>query len=167
MKTRILLPALFLSVFMLVNCSDNSVVEPTTSLSKPYYTSHKDVISICYPLNDPYSGACNISGSATYYHEILSVPPEKDDQFKILVGIEMNSEIFDMLGMMHPAWSISGFSEDIIYVRENGVVLLQKEYQICNRPDINLVVDYLISTKGICVSEISIQQFTSTLEVSE
>ena len=75
---------------------------------------------------------------------------------EVAIRIYINSELNDMLGMMHLEWRIEGRSDDIVYVSEDGIVLLEKCYPITNRSDVVLLVRYLVTTNGIGISALSL-----------
>ncbi len=68
----------------------------------------------------------------------------------------MNTEICDMLGMMHASWTIAQTSVDTVNVNETDTAILEKFYPISNRPDILLNVKYYITTNRIGIVEASI-----------
>lgn len=155
---------LYLECFLLSGCTENNISEPELNQNKPHLSTIKENIPFCCPVSDPLSGACNVIGNVTYLHQILSGPGNERGVYVIQINLEMNSEICDLFGMMHPAWSISGNSEDIVYVSEEGIEILEKTYQICNRTDILLLVKYLITTEGIGIAEISIEELFSSVD---
>jgi len=75
---------------------------------------------------------------------------------EIAINIYINSELNDMLGMMHLEWRVEGRSDDIVYVSEDGIVLIEKCYSITNRNDVVLLVRYLVTTDGIGISGINL-----------
>ena len=136
-------------------CSENPVTDPGLSLDKQT-GSHKGIINICCLLTDPLSGTCNLGGNIMYYHEIIPAPENIDDLFTIRVSLEVDCEMCDKLGMMHPKWSITQSSVDIVIISEEGIVILEKNYPVCNRIDIMLNVKYLITTEGVGIADLSI-----------
>jgi hypothetical protein len=56
--------------------------------------------------------------------------------------------------MMHLEWRIQGRSNDIVYVSEDGILLIEKCYTITNRSDVVLLVKYLVTTNGIGISSV-------------
>jgi hypothetical protein len=154
MKKCIVIFVLSLLIF-LPGCSDPSLTDPGLTLEKPAFP-HKGIINVCCPLIDPLSGACNLNGKVMYYHEIISSPNCVEGLYTVYVWLEMDTEICDMLGMMHPAWTITESSTDTVIVNEEGIVILEKNYPVCNRVDIILNVKYLITTCGVGIVETSI-----------
>ncbi|HSL90965.1 MAG TPA: hypothetical protein VK870_16815 [Ignavibacteriaceae bacterium] len=159
-----------LSLFIILpGCTDPIITEPLLNIEKPAFP-HKGIIDVCCPLNDPLSGACNLVGTVMYYHEIISTPQFSEGLYIVKVSLEMDTEICDMLGMMHPPWTITESSMDTIIVNEEGIVILEKNYPVCNRVDIILKAKYLITTEGVGIAEISIHPvnlFTFSLNVDK
>ena len=73
---------------------------------------------------------------------------------EISIHIVMDSELDDKFGMMHLEWRIQGRSDDIVYVSEDGILLIEKCYTITNRSDVVLLVKYLVTTNGIGISSV-------------
>jgi hypothetical protein len=61
-----------------------------------------------------------------------------------------------MFGVMHQNWNILGKSEDVIYVSEEGILLVEKTYRVSNRIDVALLVKYLVTTNGVGISSTQI-----------
>jgi len=68
----------------------------------------------------------------------------------------MDSKLCDKLGMVHLEWRAEGRSDDIVYVSEDGILLLEKCYSITNRSDVVLLVKYLVTTNGIGISSVNL-----------
>ncbi|MBS4035632.1 MAG: hypothetical protein KGZ85_14270 [Ignavibacterium sp.] len=168
MKKCIVILVLSLLIF-LPGCADPIITEPVSNLEKPAFP-HKGIIDVCCPLTDPLSGTCNLNGKVMYYHEIISSPNCVEGLYTVYVWLEMDTEICDMLGMMHPAWSITESSTDTVIVNEEGIVILEKNYPVCNRVDIKLNVKYLITTGGVGIVETSIHPvnpFSNAIKVED
>ena len=150
-----------ISLFIfLTGCSENPVTDQGLSLDKQT-GSHKGIINICCLLTDPLSGTCNLSGNIMYYHEIIPAPENIDDLITVRVSLEVDCEMCDKLGMMHPEWSITQSSVDILILSEEGIVILEKNYTVCNRADILLNVNYLVTTEGVGIAGVSIHPVNS------
>lgn len=150
---------IFCVIIFTSGCSDTFITEPTETLNKPgqTYNSHKGKIDLCCPLQDPLSGTCNINGCVQYYHQILSGPNNNGGVYTIQVNLEMCSELCDLFGMMHPEWRVLGSSEDLVFVSEEGIAILEKYYPVCNRVDIRLNVKYLVTTEGVGIVQMMIE----------
>lgn len=157
MKTFfITLAALSLAMFI-IGCQENLINEPSGVVLK-----HQDnlvstnIIKLNYNLRDPLYGTCCLSGRVTYSFQILNWPINSTGLYEVAIHIYINSEINDMLGMMHLEWRAEGRSDDIVYVSEEGIVLVNKWYPITNRSDVVLLVQYLVTTNGIGISNVSL-----------
>lgn len=142
---------------LIFSCSENNIIEPVGELHKPNlnFSSHKDIINLCCPLQDPLSGPCNLIGEVVYFHQVQSV---NNGVFKVRVLLDMSTELCDMFGMMHPEWSVVLNTEDFVYVSEEGITILEKSYEVCNRNDIGVRIQYIISTEGVGVGVVEIEK---------
>ena len=101
-----------------------------------------------FMIDDPLIGVVEIVGEVYYTHELVN-SDQLSSQFLISVSLDFNTELNDMLGMMHLEWKSSGKSEDSMYISEEGIYILQKAYSITNRDDVVLIVQYLVTTEGV------------------
>ena len=145
-----LITSFFVTALLLViGCQDVPPTEPTGAIQKLNNPITKEVLSICCCVNDPLSGSCQVIGEVSYVHEIVDIQTGPNDLILVRVQLGMDTELCDRLGRFHLEWGIVGNSEDLIYVSEEGIYILQKAYPICNRNDCVLVVQYLVTTEGI------------------
>jgi len=156
MKTFFVTLAAF-SLALFMGCQESMLNEPADPLLK----GKDDLIStnmikLNYNLRDPLYGTCCLSGRVTYSFQILNRAMNPTGLNEIAIHIYINSEINDMLGMMHLEWRVEGRSDDIVYVSEDGIVLLEKCYSITNRNDVILLVRYLVTTNGIGISGLNL-----------
>ena len=156
MKTIFLTLAAF-SLALFMGCQESSLNEPADQLLKGKHDLVRtSVIKMNYNLRDPLYGTCCLSGRVTYSFQILNSAMNPLGLNEVAIHIYINSELNDMLGMMHLEWRIEGRSDDIVYVSEDGIVLLEKCYPITNRSDVVLLVRYLVTTNGIGISGLSL-----------
>lgn len=147
------------SVVLLIGCQESLINEPeNTSLDKRVESVTKDVIKICCEVQDPLSGQCNLSGDLEYEHRIINRAMNPLGLNEVALHLEMDSELCDLLGMVHAEWKVQGCCDDVIYVSEEGIVILEKEYNITNREDVRLYVNYLVTTEGVGIAEIWIEE---------
>lgn len=156
MKT-ILASLVALSLILIIGCQENTINEPAnvlTKTSESLYTSN--MIKVDYELRDPISGISTLSGRVTYSLQLVDegMGPRASRQF--IVQINMDSKLEDKFGMMHMEWRVEGRSEDVLYVSEDGILLLQKSYPITNRTDVVVLVTYLVTTDGIGISNLAL-----------
>ena len=147
---KLFLTTVAFSVLLLIGCQENSITEPVGTLKKTGNSVSREIIHINFVLEDPIAGSSELIGEVLYTHELLN-SDQLSSQFLVSVSIDFNSQLYDMLGMMHPDWSSSGKSEDSMYISEEGIYIIQKAYRITNRDDVVLVVQYLVTTEGVGV----------------
>lgn len=156
---------ILLSVVILLPSRSDSIINEFVNapeFKKPFYITHKDIIYVCCSLIVPFSGECNLNRSITYVHEMLSaLGNSNEDCCMVKVTLEMSSELYDYLGMMHPAWSIAESSEDTIRVSKEGIVILEKKYFVSNRPDIILNAQFIITTEGVGIGGLRLDKIIS------
>ena len=156
MKTLFVTLVAFLLAFI-IGCQENLLNEPSDALLK-----QKDnlvtasTIKLDYELRDPSYGISKLSCKVSYVHQIINRAMNPMGLNEIFLHIEMDSELDDLLGMMHLEWRIQGRSDDVVYVSEEGILLLEKCYWITNRNDVVLLVQYLVTTNGVGISGVSL-----------
>ena len=156
MKTIFVNLVAFLLVLIL-GCQENGINEPANVLMKDSETlSTSNIIKLNYDLRDPISGTSTLSGRVSYSIQLITegMGPRASNQFKI--QINMKSKLEDRFGMTHMEWRVEGRSEDVVYVSEDGILLLQKTYPITNRTDVIVLVQYLVTTDGIGISSLAL-----------
>jgi hypothetical protein len=162
MKKLILIVYVF-AIFFAVSCNENILTDQDSYLlSKPDVRKISDVIKICCEVFDPYSGACMVNGCVEYEHQLLPGPKDGRDLYTVLLTLKMDSQLCDKLMMMHLEWLITGKSEDQIVVSEEGIAIVDKYYEITNRDDIVLFVQYLVTTEGVGVADIVIMSINNS-----
>ncbi len=147
---KLFLTTVIFSVLLFIGCQENSITEPAGALEKTGNPVNRETIQINFVIDDPLAGKVELVGEVYYTHELLN-SDQPSNQFLVSVSLEFNSQLNDMLGMMHLEWRSSGKSEDSMYISEEGIYILQKAYSITNRDDVVLVVQYLVTTEGVGV----------------
>jgi hypothetical protein len=160
MKTILLTFVAFL-LALIVGCQESFVNEPTNSLGKANNSVKKDVLKICCEVKDPLTGICNVNGSVIFTHQIVTRSMNPTGLLEVQLYLEMDSDLCDPLGMVHLEWKSKGRSEDIVYVSEEGIAFVEKSYPITNRPDVVLLVRYMVTTDGVGISQISLAEIES------
>jgi hypothetical protein len=152
---QLLFSLVIFSVLLVIGCEENLVNEPADALlkQKDNLPSTRTII-LNYELQDPSYGYSRLSGRVSYVHQIINRAMNPLGLYEISLHIEMNSELNDLLGMVHLEWQIHGRSDDIVYVSEDGILLIEKTYQITNRSDVVLFVQYLVTTNGVGISNV-------------
>lgn len=157
MKTLILsLVACLLAMFYA--CQENAINQPETAQIHKHNLPVTNSIKICCEVRDPIYGFCNLNGCLDYTHEIIRETMHPRAVYMISVKLYMNSILCDKLGMVHLEWRAEDRSDDIVYVSEDGIALLEKSYSITNRSDVVLLVRYLVTTNGIGLADTKIVQ---------
>jgi hypothetical protein len=146
------------SLALIMGCQDSFLNEPETSLEKKSNPVNNGVIKICCEVQDPYAGICNLKGSVTYVHQIVNRTMNPMGLFEIALQLKINAKLCDKLGSVHLDWNIKGVSNDIVYVSEEGILLVDKSYSISNRNDVVLFVQYLVTTDGVRISNIKLAE---------
>jgi hypothetical protein len=145
------------SLVLIIGCQENTVNEPADVLLKHddnLVTANK--LKLNYELSDPLYSSSKLSGTVSYVHTIINRTINPIGLKEISLHIEMNSELYDHLGLMHLEWIVQGRSEEIFYVSEEGILLVEKSYWITNRNDVVLLVQYLVTTDGVGISNVSL-----------
>jgi hypothetical protein len=145
---KLLLTAVVFSVLFIIGCQENSITDPVGTLEKRSNTDTREIIQMNFMIDDPLAGKVELVGEVYYTHELAN-SDHRSSQFLVSVSLELNVQLFDMLGGTHPEWSSSGKSEDSMYISEEGIYILQKAYSITNRDDVVLIVQYLVTTEGV------------------
>jgi hypothetical protein len=155
MKTLFVCLVAFLFAFI-IGCQENMLNEPQTSLEKKTDSINRNTIKICCEVRDPQAGVCNLSGYVNYAHQVINRTMNPMGLYEISLYLEMDSKLCDKLGMVHLEWRIQGKSNDIVYVSEEGILLVEKTYWITNRSDVVLLVQYLVTTNGVGISSVNL-----------
>jgi len=153
---KIFINLLVLTTILVVGCGENSLNVPVGTLEKNGNTPTREILNFNLVINDPIAGSSELVGTAYYTHEVANSNLQ-GNQFLVSVSIDMNSELNDMLGMMHLEWNSSGQSNESFYINEEGIYLLQKAYSITNRDDVMLIIQYLVTTEGMGISNVWMQ----------
>lgn len=149
------------SVALIIGCRESLINEPETSLLKKDEISTSTAnttnsIKICCEVRDPRYGSCNLNGCVKYVHQIINRTMNPIGLNEILLRLHMDSKLCDKLGMVHLEWRAEGRSNDIVYVSEEGILLVEKTYWITNRNDVVLLVRYMVTTDGVGISSVNL-----------
>lgn len=146
------------SLALLIGCQENLINEPGTSLDKKSDPAKRGFLKICCELQDPFSGICNLNGSVTYVHQKVNRAMNPIGSNEIALHLGMDSELCGPLGMVHPEWRVEGRSDDVVYVSEEGILLIEKSYNITNRNDVVVLVLYMVTTDGVGISNVKLAE---------
>ena len=155
MKTlSLILIAFFIAIFS--GCQENQINQPEISQINKDSLPVKNTIKICCEVRDPNYGICNLNGYVNYTHEVINRTMNPIGLWEISLKFHMSSKLCDKLGMVHLEWRIENRSEEIVYVSEEGILLLEKMYSITNRSDVVLLVRYLVTTIGVGLANVNL-----------
>lgn len=152
---KIFLTLVSAAFLFVVGCQENPVTEPIQSLDKQGNPIVEETINLCCVLADPAGGNCQITGEVNYIHQISQVQP---GLYEVTLELNMSSQLCSLDGPGLTQWTITGQSVDEFNVSEEGIYILQKAYLISNRSDIILIVDYLVTTEGVGVPNLWLQE---------
>ena len=160
MKTIFLTLAAF-SLALIIGCQESLIDEPETSLLKKdgistSTTTTSNSMKICCEVRDPQYGSCNLNGCVKYVHQVINRAMNPLGLSEISLKLDMDSKLCDRLGMVHLEWRVKGNSNDIVYVSEEGILLVEKTYWITNRNDMVLLVRYMVTTDGVGISSVNL-----------
>lgn len=165
MKQKFFISVAFLLAIIFAACQDNMISEPgdvllkadknSTSLS-PRTTSN--TLKLNYQLQDPLSGETNLKGRITYSIQVMDESISPVGLTKISLHLYINSVLDDIYGIAHPEWRAEGRSDDVFFLSEEGIKVLEKSYSITNRTDVVLLIQYLVTSAGVGISKVSLPQ---------
>ncbi|HCY75477.1 MAG: hypothetical protein IH620_02430 [Ignavibacterium sp.] len=144
------------TLMLLIGCSE-SLPKDSNAINKSIKTSViKERINLCCMIHDPYSGDCHLNGTVAYTHQVLENQLDLNNLKQIKVMLEVNANLCDRLGLNHLNWGLRDVSEDIVFVNDGGKVVIEKKYPIKNRDDIEIVIEYIITTEGVRLGTVNI-----------
>ena len=148
------------SLALLIGCQENLINEPeTATLNKGTESVSKNVLKICCEFQDPYYGTCKLNGCVTYTHKIVAISVNPMNSiYEVALHIDMDSELSDLTGIVHLPWRVQGWNEEIVNITEREGVTLRRYYEITNRNDVILGVEYLVTLEGIEIGKIWLEQ---------
>jgi hypothetical protein len=144
------------SLALIIGCQENLINEPESSSLLKDKRPEVSRIKICCEVKDPEYGICRLNGCVDYTYTIITNKMGPRKITEISLNIYMNSVLCDKLGMVHLEWRAEGRSSEIVTVSEEGILLLEKTYSITNRPDVVLLVKYLVTTNGVGIASVNV-----------
>ncbi len=163
MKNLLLTIAVF-SVLFIIGCGESSITDPL-QVKGPADVQKSDrplvnqgTITLEGMLVDPsvpFTSYLQIRGEIEYVHELILVDPiPPAPQYYVLLNLSINAVLNDPYSPQDPIWPISTKTEDVIYVSEDGIYLLDKTFPLQDRSDgMVLVCRFLVTTDGVGLSE--------------
>ena len=157
---KLLFSLVVFSVLFITGCQENSVTDPISTESinkdqKPAGTITWGTIPLEGLLVFPGLGQTyySIEGRISYAHELILVdpiPPLPQYYIELSLSVDANLINPDLPG--HQPWTISSESEDMFYVAEDGIYLLEKSFPVLGGTEdggMVLVCRFLVTTDGV------------------
>jgi len=135
----------------LIGCQENPVTAPDQSLNKQGNSTIEEIINLCCPLEDPAGGNCQLTGEVSYIQQVSQV---QVGLYEVTLELNMNAQLCSLDNPTLTQWAIAGQSMDEFSVSEEGIYVLEKGYLISNRTDVLLIVDYLVTTEGVGITNL-------------
>ena len=163
MKKAFFISAAILLAIFFAACQENMINEPVDVLQKldiksasPMTTS--STIKLNQDLQDPVSGTSRLTGRVTYNIEVMNESMSPVGLTQISLHLYINSKLDDLFGMSHMEWKAEGRSDEVFFLSEEGIKLLEKSYSITNRTDVVLLIQYLVTSEGVGISKVSLAE---------
>jgi hypothetical protein len=146
------------ALFLMLGCEEMQVTEPIQSVAEKDNFLNNGSINLCCVLDDPLGGCCQLLGEVEYVHEIIESATGGDNQYLVALTLDMSSELCRNCDIREIYCPIECTTNDTIYVSEEGIYILMKAYIIENRIDVLLMVQYLITTEGVGIPNIWLEE---------
>ena len=156
---NLLLTTAFLTALLLIGCQENSITDPVTkdhvnksqsqggNISQGTFTLDGILVNPANVFNPYYT----TEGSIDYRHELVLLDPQPPaPQSYVSLNLVINAVLIDTGLPGHNTWIISAESDDMLYVSEEGIYLLEKSFPVQRREDgLALVCRFLVTTDGV------------------
>ena len=156
---NLLLTLIAFSVLLLIGCQENSITDPAQNLDlrktdDPSVTTGTIILEGQLEIPNLPNSYLNINGQTDYVHELFFVDPiPPAPQYYVSLWLNVNADLTEPASI-DPTYLISGQSEDLFYVSEEGIYLLEKTFSIQGRDDgLVLVCKFMVTTDGIGLNE--------------
>ena len=157
---KFFLTTVVFSVLLLIGCQENPITDPIDQqdLQKTDdHLVHRGFIELDGILEVPGqpNSFLEINGQLGYVHRLVFVDPiPPAPQHYVSLSLQVNAELMDPFSPEDPIWIITDRTEDVIYVSEDGIYLLEKYYSIQYREDgLLLARRFLVTTDGVGLNE--------------
>jgi hypothetical protein len=146
------------SVLFVIGCQENSITDPV-SIEATNKVQTQDGITSggTIPLegilvhHGGFSSYYSIEGNIEYTHELVlldPIPPAVQSYVRLHLSVNAVLTDPDLPG--RNSWTISSESEDVFYVSEDGIYILEKSFPVLDRIDgLVLVCRFLVTTDGV------------------
>ena len=156
---KLFLTTVVFSVLVITGCQENSITDPIVDMGQQDLQKnddplvHRGFIDLDGILEVPGqpNSFLEINGQVGYVHELFLVDPiPPAPQHYVSLSLQVNAELMDPFSPEDPIWTISDKTEDVIYVSEEGIYLLEKYYSIQDREDgLLLACRFLVTNDGV------------------
>jgi hypothetical protein len=160
---KLFLTTVIFSVLLFIGCQENSITDPIGDVGQQDLQKnddplvHRGFIELNGILEVPGlpNSFLEINGQVGYIHELVLVDPiPPAPQHYVSLSLQVDVELMDPYSPEDPIWTITDRTEDVIYVSEEGIYLLEKYYSIQGREDgLLLACRFLVTTDGVGLNE--------------
>ena len=158
---NLLLTLAVLFGLLLIGCQDSSLVDPIQDkgLQKtdgPFVTMGTILLEGTLVLPGDFQSYYTIEGQIEYTHELVQLDPAPPaPQYYVALGLSVRANLTDGFDRL----SISTSSNDHVYVSEDGILILEKVFEVVgNNDQLSLICKFLVTTDGIGLSEMFLVQ---------
>ncbi len=158
---NLLLTLVAFSVLLLIGCQENSITDPVSSESvNKNQISAGTLTSGTIPLEGllvvPGMGQTyySIEGVINYTHQLFQrdpIPPAP--QYNVQLNLSVSAYLNNESTRERNTLSIASQSEDVFYVSEEGIYILEKSFIVLGSNDgLALVCRFLVTTEGVSLN---------------
>ena len=141
--------------FLILGCQENPVTELFQPLNKKANVAVEDTIDLCCMLEDPIGCNCQLTGEVSY---VQQVTPIQSGLYEVNLMLNMYTQLCSINGSNEIYCPIECTTTDILYISEEGIYILTKAYIIPSRIDILLMVQYLVTTEGVGIPNLWLEE---------
>ena len=159
---KLLLSLAAFSFLLVIGCQENPITDPVltkstdNNLSREITYNH-DFIKFDRMLIDPsvpFRNYLTITGQVEYEHRLVLLDPMPPaPQEYVNLRMRIGAQLKDPNSPMDVLWNVSGETEDIIYLKNDDIFILQKHYFIEGRDDgMSLLCRFTVSNDGLSLN---------------
>jgi len=150
------------SVLLLIGCQENSITDPTSpELVNKKQSPAANIATGTIPLEGilvlPGFGQTyySIEGVINYTHQLIFVDPiPPAPQYYVQLNLSVSAVLNNESTNERSTLSILSESEDVFYVSEEGIYILEKSFIIAGSNDgLALVCQFLVTTDGVSLND--------------
>jgi len=153
---NLLLTLVTFSVLLLIGCQENSITDPIQDnqfqkTDGPSVTTGTILLEGTLVLPGDFQTYYTIEGQIDYTHGVVQLDPAPPaPQYYVAISLSARANLTDGVDRL----SISTSSNDHVYVSEDGILILEKVFEVIgNNDQISLICRFLVTTDGIGLSE--------------